>query len=147
MLGVCSTKTPIMSAKFEEKRKLILMTFLSWVTNSDEITEQKAIFHSVGHVPLWVSCQCWSEYYVCEFKFWCLHIFFLCIVFVQILIKIVHLYIIQLYVSKLLCGTHIMSNWRWLPKYADHDIWKRISNCCLSVKLTQSSNLLLKSNR
>jgi hypothetical protein len=40
-----------MSAKFEEKRELMLITFLSRVTNSDERSELKAIFRSVGRVP------------------------------------------------------------------------------------------------
>jgi hypothetical protein len=68
------------------------------------------------------------------------------VVFADLLVKIVHLYIIQLYVSKLPCGTYTKSNWKWVSKYVDRDIRKRISNCCLSVKLTQSSNLLT-SNR
>jgi hypothetical protein len=63
------------------------------------------------------------------------------------LIKIVHLYIIQLCVSKLPCGTHTKSNWKWISNYTDRDIQKRMSNRYLSVKLTQSSNLLLTSNR
>jgi hypothetical protein len=60
------------------------------------------------------------------------------VLFEQILIKIMHLYIIQLYVSKLPRGTYIKS--KWIPKYADCDIRKRMSNYCLSVKHTQSSN-------
>jgi hypothetical protein len=69
------------------------------------------------------------------------------VVFAKLLIKIVHLCIIQLYDSQLPCGTHTKSNWKWISKYADRDIRKRMSNCCLSVKLTQSSNLLSTSNR
>jgi hypothetical protein len=34
------------------------------------------------------------------------------VVFTQILISIVQLYIIQLYVSKFPCGTHTRSNWK-----------------------------------
>jgi hypothetical protein len=76
----------------------------------------------------------------------CIFSFIDYVVFAKLLIKIVHLYKIQLYVSKLPCGTHTKSNWKWISKYADRDNRKRMSNCCLSVKLTQSSNLLLTSN-
>jgi hypothetical protein len=69
------------------------------------------------------------------------------VVFAKVQIEIVHLYIIQLYVSKCLCGTHTKSNWKWISKYADSDIRKRMPNCCLSVKLTHSSNLLFMSSR
>jgi hypothetical protein len=69
------------------------------------------------------------------------------VVFTKLLTKIAHLYIIQLYVSKLPCQTHTKSKWKWISKYADRDIQKIMSNCYLSVKLTQSSNLLLMSNR
>jgi hypothetical protein len=41
------------------------------------------------------------------------------------------------------CGTHTKSYWKWTPKYADCGIPKRMSNCYLSVKHTQSSNFLL----
>jgi hypothetical protein len=51
------------------------------------------------------------------------------------------------HVSKLLCGTHIKSNYKWILKYADSDIWKRMSNCCLSVKHRQSGNHLLTSKK
>jgi hypothetical protein len=92
-----------------------------------------------------VGDKCWSEDYVCEFKSRCLHIFSFnnYVVFAQILIKIVHLYIIQLlYVSELPCGSYTKTNWKWIPNYADCVIRKRLSNCCLSVKHTQSTNLL-----
>jgi hypothetical protein len=74
-----------------------------------------------------------------------------CVVFAHIalLIKTVHLfYYLTIYVSKLPCGTHTKSNWKWIPKYADCGVRKRIQNCCLSVKHMQSSNYLLngKSN-
>jgi hypothetical protein len=45
-----------------------------------------------------------------------------CVVFTQLglLIKIVHLlYYLTKYVSKLPCGTHTKSNWKWIQKYAD----------------------------
>jgi hypothetical protein len=35
------------------------------------------------------------------------------------------------------CGTHIKSNWKLIPKYADCNIQKRMCNCCLSVKHTE----------
>jgi hypothetical protein len=44
------------------------------------------------------------------------------VLFAKLLIKIVYLYIIQLYVSELPCGTRTKSNWKWISKYADHDI-------------------------
>jgi hypothetical protein len=44
------SKDTNMSAKFEEKRELMFMNFLSRVTNSDERTELKAIFRSAGRV-------------------------------------------------------------------------------------------------
>jgi hypothetical protein len=71
-----------------------------------------------------------------------------CVVFIQIclLIKTVHvLYYLTIYVSKLPCGTHTKSNWKWVPKYADCD--RKMSNCCLSVKHMHSSNYLLMSRK
>jgi hypothetical protein len=70
--------------------------------------------------------------------------FIMCVIFTQIglLIKIVHLlHYLTMYVSKLPCVTHTKSNWKLIPKYADCDVRKRMSNCCESVKHTQSSNL------
>jgi hypothetical protein len=84
---------------------------------------------------------------VCKFESRCLNMFFnACVVFAQIglLIKIVRLlYYLTAYVSKLPCGTHTNIKWKWIPKYANCDIRERISNCCLSVMRTQSSNYLL----
>jgi hypothetical protein len=98
---------------------------------------------TVGMVGDW----CWCADHVCKFKYRCLDIFFCnaCFVFAQIcvLTKNVHLlYYLTTYVSKLPCGTHTNSNWKWIPKYADCDVAKRMSNYCLSVKHTQSSNYL-----
>jgi hypothetical protein len=59
---------------------------------------------------------------------------------IGLLIKIVHLLYSTVYVSKLPCRTHTKSKWKWIPKYADCDIQKRMFNCRLSVKYTQSSN-------
>jgi hypothetical protein len=59
------------------------------------------------------------------------YIFNASVVFAQIglLIKIVHLhYYLTRNVSKLPCETHTKSNWKWLPKYADCDVRKRMSN-------------------
>jgi hypothetical protein len=69
------------------------------------------------------------------------------VIFTQILIKIFALAYHQQYVSELMSGTYTKSNWKWIPKYADTYIRKIISNCCLSVKLMQSSNFLFASNR
>jgi hypothetical protein len=66
------------------------------------------------------------------------HIYF---AFAQILIQTVQLYIIQLYVSKFLGGTHTKNKW----KYVDCVTRNRTCDCCLSVKHTQSSNLSLTS--
>jgi hypothetical protein len=130
----------------------MLMTFLSLVANSGERTELKAIFRclpcslvgkslvsgaSVEMKIKFVSSN--PNCCVCSFNDY--------VVFAKILIKIEHLYIIQLYVQKLPCGTHTKSNWKRISTYADRDIRKRVSNCCLSVKFTQCSNLLLTSNR
>lgn len=51
------------------------------------------------------------------------------VVFTQTIIDTVHLYIIQLYVWKLPCGTHTKSNWKWMPKYVDCNVQKE---CLLS---------------
>jgi hypothetical protein len=93
----------------------------------------------------------WCQDHLCKFESWCLNIFFnTCVVFAQIglLIKIVHLlYYLTIYVSKLPCGTHTKSKWKWILKYADCDIRKRMSNCYLSVKHMQSSSYLLMSKK
>jgi hypothetical protein len=76
----------------------------------------------------------------------CKYIFNACVVFAQmgLLFKIVFLlYYLSVYVSKLPCGTHTKSNWKWIPKYVDCDVRKRMYKCCFSVKHTQSSNYLL----
>jgi hypothetical protein len=104
----------------------MLMTFLS----PPKAKEVKAILLLVADVPSWTSQHSrglvlmqrsclqvrilMSEYF-----------FYACVVFAQIglLIKIVHLlYYLTVYVSKLPCGTHTKSNWKWIPKYADCDV-------------------------
>jgi hypothetical protein len=67
------------------------------------------------------------------------YFFRVCVAFARtgLLIKIVHLlYYLTIYVSKLPRGTHFKSSWKLIPKYADCDVQKRMSNCCLSVKYT-----------
>lgn len=51
--------------------------------------------------------------------------------FIQTNSKIVHLYVIQVYISELPCLTHTRSSWKWIPKYADCDIQKRMCNFSL----------------
>jgi hypothetical protein len=145
--GRLLNKDTNMSDLFEENWELMLMTCL----NPPKAKQRRKLYFSwllmfpgrpVGIVADW----CWCKDHVCKFESHRLNIFFnACVVFAQIdlLIKIVHLlYYLSAYISKLPCGTHTKSNWKWIPKYADCDVRKRMSNC-LSVKHTQSSNYLL----
>jgi hypothetical protein len=150
--GRLLNKDTNMSAWFEENQELMLMTCPS---PSKAKQRWKLYFawllmfsgRPVGMVGEWR----WCNDHVCKFESHCLNIVFnACVVFAKIglLIKIVHLlYYLSVYVSKLPCGIHTKSNWKWIPKCADCDVRKRMSNCCLSVKHTQSSNYLLKNKQ
>jgi hypothetical protein len=92
------------------------------------------------------SWHCWRDH-ICRLESPCLNV---CIVFAQIgiLIKLVRVvYYLTVCVSKPPCETHTKSNWKWIPKYAECDIQKRMRNCYLSVKHTESSNYLLMSRK
>jgi hypothetical protein len=146
--GRLLNKDTNMSAWFKEKQKLMLMTCPS----PPKVKQRWKLYFSwlpmlSGRPVSIVGDLRWCKDHVCKFEFHCLNIFSnACVVFAQIglLIKIVHLlYYLTTFVSKLPCGTHTKSNWKWIPKYADCDVRKRMSNCYLSVKPSQSSNYLL----
>jgi hypothetical protein len=134
-----------MSAWFEENQELMLMTCPS----PPKVKQRWKLYF--GCLPMFtgrpvgiVGDWRWCEDYVCKFESHCVNVFFnACVVFAQIglPIKIVHLlYYLTHSVPKLPYGTHTKSNWKWLPKCADCDVWKRMSNCYLSAKHTQPSN-------
>jgi hypothetical protein len=119
-----------MSAWFKENHELMLMTCPS----PPKAKRRWKLYF--GWLPMFpvrpvgiVGDWCWCEYHVCKFKSHCINFFFnACVVFAKIFIlnKIMHLlYYLSVYVSKLLCGTHTKRNWKWLPKYADCDVWKK----------------------
>jgi hypothetical protein len=71
-------------------------------------------------------------------------------VFFSVVMLYLHKYLFKLcscilfnYMFQNLCGSDTKSNWKWILKYVVCDIRKRICNCCLSVKHTQSNIFLL----
>jgi hypothetical protein len=132
--GRLLNKDTNMSAWFEENQELMLMTcpsppkakqrwqlYFRWLSMFTG--------RPVGIVGDWR----WCEDHVCKFESHYLNRFFfnVCVAFAQIglLITIVHLlYYLSVYVSKLPCGTHTKSNWKWILKFADCDARKIMSN-------------------
>jgi hypothetical protein len=71
----------------------------------------------------WVSKTC--DHGVCKFESRGLY-FNRYVVLAQILIKIVQLYITEVYTSNVPCQNYTNSNSKWISKEADHDISNRL---------------------
>jgi hypothetical protein len=69
------------------------------------------------------------------------------VVCTQILTEILHLCIIQLYVSHLPCGTGTKSNWKRMLKYADCDTWNEDLQLLFVCKAIHSPVTLLTTKK
>jgi hypothetical protein len=131
----------------------MLITFPSPLTKPDGETEMKGHFAWVLVFPcrrVWRARDWrWCEDHLCRFEIRYLHIYFIMRMLYshKYWLKLCACYIIQLYISKYLCGSHTKSIWKWILKYADCDIPKRMSSCCLRMKHTQSSNFLFRNKK
>jgi hypothetical protein len=99
--------------------------------SSESRTEVKA---SVGWLPMFprrpvgtVGDWCWCKDHVCKFEYWCLNMFLLmCVLYSHKLS-----YSLKLCACKEKLTVYVSKHLETVLKYADCDVRKRMSNCCL----------------